>query len=777
LAGFSIGEHYIEPLTGTVTGPGGSVHLHPKAVEILVCLASKPCELVSHDELLMAAWGDINAGHAVLSSAVGEIRRALGDNADKPKFIQTLPKRGYALLMVPQLAPEQAHDAVRAGSQSGQTRGFVRELNRRGVSETAIAYLVVGWLLVQVADVTFDNLGLPDWAGTYVTYFVFVGFPFALLLAWFMEVTKSGAIVLDRGQVDRDTHTPFNSKYVATVGALVLASIIVYAYDRFVGLPTELASGQADTPMLVEPNTVAVLPFLNIEGGEEAKIFGDGLAEDVIGRLAAVQGIRVSARGDSFALAPDSRSQDVRNRLEVAYYVAGSVRIKDETLRVVARLVDSATGFTIVSRSFDRALGEFAAMQNEITSLIVATLRVSLPSLPEPAISADVAATNFDAYIEYRRGMEMLYRPAAPETIRAAFAAFRRSLAVDPDYAAAYAGICLTYTSGYDLTDETKDIDEAERACGAALARNPNLAVVHDALGDLYRRTGDFNDAQSAYERALAINADDVPALTGLADTYAEQERLIEAEQSYRRAIGLQPGDWRTYNSLGRFLYRNGRYAEAADAYGKVVSVDAENETGWANLAAASMLAGDFPVATRAFERAGELQPTAATYSNLALLHYYLGDTERARVELEKAIEMEPRDYLLRSNLGDVLDASGDPARADEAFAEAKRLARELLAVNSRHSTANIDLAWIEAMLGNFGEAERLVALAREVSPRDPYVPYIDALVRTRMGDYDAALDSLETAIDMGYARALASAEPHFAALRRYPRFAALVGN
>jgi tetratricopeptide (TPR) repeat protein/DNA-binding winged helix-turn-helix (wHTH) protein len=780
LGGFSIGEHHVDPLTGTVQGPGGSIHLHPKAVEILLRLADNPGELVSREELIASVWDDAEADHAALSGAISELRHALGDHADHPKYIQTLPKRGYVLLVEPRFASAQSTARLAAPTRRAHGEGLISELNRRGVTETAIAYFVIGWLLIQIADVTFDQLGLPQRAVTFVTYFVIAGFPLALLFAWFMEITPGGP-VLDRDPAARSARKPFGTKYVAILSGLVMASAGVFVYDRFVGLPPgrggEPAGLSADAALTVELDSIAVLPFLNIDGTEEMRIFGDGLAEDVISRLAAIPPLRVSSRGDSFALAPNSASRDVRSRLRVAYYVEGSVRRTGEMLRVVAQLIDSANGFHIESRTFDRAIGEFSEIQNEITNLIVASLRVALPSLAETPGRVTAETASFDAYLEYRRGMDILYRPMTRQAIDQALAAFRESLAVDPDYAAAFAGICLTYTAAYDVTRETGFIDQAERSCGSALDRSPNLIVVHDALGELYLRTGRYAQAESAFERALAINANDVPALTGLADAYLSQQRLAEAERRYRQAVGLQPGNWRTYNSLGGFLFTNGRFGEAADAYREVVAVDTRNATGWGNLATSLMLSGNFAEAIRAFERAMEMEPSPRTLMNLGMLHYYLGDAEQAKAALETAIDMAPQDYLAWSNLGDVLTVYGEPEAANRAFTEAERLAREQLAVNSRDPGRIIDLAWITAMLGQLDEAERLITTALELAPVDPYVHFYDALVHVRMGETEAALDRLQRAVELGYSRAMIGAEPHLAELRSHERFVELVGD
>jgi class 3 adenylate cyclase/tetratricopeptide (TPR) repeat protein/TolB-like protein len=567
----------------------------------------------------------------------------------------------------------------------------------------------------------------------------------------------------------------------------VVASVVYFGRPPATTAPTPTGPGDESTvagresppalpgaELVVEPNTIAVLPLFNIDGTDEMRVFADGLAEDIINRLTATPPLRVSSRGDSFALGPNSPPQDVRNRLRVAYFIEGSVRRSGDTLRVVIQLIDSASNFHIVSREFDKPVREFLEIQDEVSKLVVANLRVALPSLAEEPVFVSAETASYDAYLAYRRGMDILGRPLTRAAVTEALRAFEESLAVDPGYAAAFAGICLANIAGYDTTQEPAYIDSAERSCGSALDRNANLIVVHDALGRFYLRTGRTGDAVRAFERALSINRNDVPALTGLGDAYLNLQRVAEAEQRYREAAGLQPGNWRTYNSLGRFLYTSGRYEEAAAAYREVVALDAANSTGWGNLASSAMLSGDFAAAVSAFERALDLEPSARIHMNLGMLHYYRGESAEARDALEQAIAMSPEDYLAWSNLGDVLTFGGDADGANRAFVEAERLARARLARNNRDYGTLIDLAWITAMLGRFADAQRLIAAALELAPTDPYVHYYDALVCARMGDTEDALDRLEKAVEMGYSRVLIRAEPHLAALRGSERFAAI---
>jgi TolB-like protein/DNA-binding winged helix-turn-helix (wHTH) protein len=431
LHGFYLGDLLVEPLKRRVTGKNGSQHLPPKAAEVLVCLAQRAGAVVDHDVLLEEVWGKGQGTREALSHAVSEIRQALDDHHDHPAYIQTLPKRGYRLVMEPVLADAHTGSVV-IGADGGATiadLGLVENLKRRGVLETAIAYAVLGWLIIQVVDIVFANLGLPNWVGTFVTVLVIAGFPIALILSWFLEIRDGNATLDDRSPLDVRRRR-FSRTYVSVVGALGAAAVIVFVYDRYIGLPDaaqEPPAIEIPGPVIAD-NSIAVLPFLNNDGSEETRVFANGLVDDVITRLSRVPGLLVTSRGDSFTLEPNSASDRVRQRLEVAMYLEGSVEIRDDQIRVIVQLIDSTSGFHIQSRSFDRARRDFFEIRDEITELTVSSLRTSLPNLTRTIESSDIEDPGLNVYLVYRRGVEDLYKPRTMETTGTALAWFDAAL-------------------------------------------------------------------------------------------------------------------------------------------------------------------------------------------------------------------------------------------------------------------------------------------------------------------------------------------------------------
>lgn len=783
LHGFYLKNYLVDPLKRQITGPKSSVRITPKAAEVILQLAASPNSLVSREFLLEKVWGEGRGSNDALAKVVREIRNAFADPVDDPHLLQTLPGRGYRLIVEPQ--PVEANtDSIVIGGGKGRgvdELGLLDSLQQRGVFEAALAYLVLGWLIIQIVDVVFDQLLLPQWAGTFVTILVIAGFPIVLALSWLLEF-RDGKATVDRGPDALHPRRRFSRAYLSVVGALAISGLLVFAFDRTVGLP-EAVEQTADSSLSEEglppvaPNSIAVLKFLNIDGGDATAVFASGLAEGMISRLARLPSILVASRGDAWSLGSSASSKDVRRRLRVAYFVEGSVQLVDDRLLVTINLIDSESGFQLTTRRFDEPIRNFNQVQRELIDVTVANLRVALPPETDAVLKALDEEADLDAYILYRKGREVFERPQTIDSVSEAIGFYEQALGFDADYAAAHAGLCRAYVALYALSSASEDIETAESACAAALRSSSRLPVVYTALGDLYYSTGRLEAAEDAFDKALAIDPHDVSAMSGLAEVYRRTQRLARAEVLLADAIGRQPGNWRTINSLGRFLFSQGRYHDAADAYRQVVLLDPQNFQARSNLGSALLLAGEFEEGRTVLEDALAIQPIERTYSNLGIVYYYLGDYANAVAMYRQAVELTPGQAITWLNLGDALYFAGETAASKAAFEKARELTDSTLEVNPADSEALVTLAWTRHHLGDTRGALLDVDKALEIDPDDPYSYYYDALIRYRAGDDDAALDSLEQALNRGYPANFLVAEPYLGDLRARPRFHTLVAE
>jgi len=758
--GFYLGDMLVEPLTGRVSGRDRTEHLPPKAVEVLLCLARNPGELMSYEELLEDTWGPGGGTREALGHAITQIRHALDDHADKPTFIQTIPRRGYRLVVDPVAASDNGEDP----QDEDDAPRWWRALLRRGVVQAAIAYLVVGWLLIQVADATFEELGLPAWSEPFVTFAVIGGFPVLILLAWFLELVE-GRMQTDEGEHSSGLIQSLGRNYFAIFIAYGIAAIGAGIYQATVGFevarPSVAAAATAEPELLpVADNSVAVLRLATFDDDPTTKAFSDGLSEDILDGLARIPGLFVSARGDAWSLPPHASSDIVRRRLRVAHYLEGSVRFLDNRLRVVVQLIDSATGFHLFSRDFEIDVTSTGDMQREISKLVVANLKLAVDDTAFDAGSYATAGANRDAYVLFMLGREAAGRPHTVENLEEAIARYDEALELDPDYPAAHAGLCGARVSLYELREEREDIALAEEACARARSIAPRLPVVLNSVARLYRRTDRLAEAEQLYLSALQVSEQDATAMQGLADIRRREQRFDEAEHLMQRAIALQPGNWRTINLLGNMYFRMGRYADASSAYRKVVFLDPDNFVVLGNLAATSMMHGDFSSARDALLAATAIEEDPTHVANLAITSYYMGDFEEAVDTFRHAVELAPASVANHIGLADALQAAGRRQEAIAAYTVSRDLALEQLKVAANDVEVLGYLAWAQAMTGDIHAGKATAQRAVGFDPGDYYTHYYQALVELRAGDVAAAVDAVSDALESGYPVALLAAEP-----------------
>ncbi len=775
LQGFYLDDLLIEPLRGQITGRTGSRHLPPKAVEVLLCLAGTPGNLVTREELLNRVWGSGQGSHEALGHAVSEIRHALDDHPDDPHFVQTLPKRGYRLIVEPLL--EQPAETAEI-----EPSGVWESLLRHGVVQASAAYLIAGWLLIQVADATFVDLGLPVWSKAFVTFTVITGFPLLLLLTWCFDFI-GGQVQRDAGQHASGFLHGLERNYLAIFVAYVIAAASTASYQAIVGFDITQPDGvtvvvdEQQNLIPIAENSLAVLQLLNIDGDAKTQAFSDGLSEDILDGLARIPGLYVSSRGDSWSLPPNAASNVVRRRLRVANYIEGSVRFLDDKLRVAVQLIDSESGFHLFSRSFEVAVSDIGNMQKTVTGLVVANLKLAVDASTIDSYTLYSGNADEDAYYTFLLGHEALSRPPSPETIVEAIRYFDQALAIDAQYPAANAGRCSAFVTLYMLQQDTNNIALAESACASALNIAPGLPLVRNSVASLYLNTGRTAEAEALYLDVLHIDTQNVVAMQGLAHIRRLEQRFDEAELLMRKSIELQPGNWVSINRLGNMYFGMGRYVEAIAEYRRVVFLDPENFVTLGNLASVNLMIGDFESARVALEKTVAIEENNTFYANLGVAHYYLGNFLEAVTANRRAVELAPSSSGGWLALADALYFSGALDEADHAYQTVIELSRKQLAVNPKDIESMTFLAWASAMTGTFETASVFSEQAVELDPADPYSHYFRALVLLEMGDASGALKSIENAMNNGYPVAMLAAEPILKELRSDTRFESLLAR
>jgi tetratricopeptide (TPR) repeat protein len=467
----------------------------------------------------------------------------------------------------------------------------------------------------------------------------------------------------------------------------------------------------------------------------------------------------------------------VADRLGAEFVLLGSVRRYNNQVSVTARLIDGGDGAELWSDNYDREMSDIYGIQEDIARHVATALHVVLPVSAERRLK-NLGTRNVAAYDSYLRGIDYLRLPPDETSLQIAEGLLREALAIDPDFANAYAAMCEKHLAGYKLSRDARRFGDAEQACQNALEIGEGSANVRVALGRLYNASGKYENALHEFEAALDDNANLADTHIGLADTYIGLGRTEEAEASLRRAIENDVSYWASFNAMGKFLFDHGRFLEAAEFYQMFVSRTDDDAQALNNLGAAYYLAGDFKRAATAWDESLNIRPTRSAYSNTGSMYYYTGDFERAADRYATAVNLAPNDYQLWGNLADAYSfIETKKTVADVAYKRAIELGEQLLAINASNTDALSDVAYYYSRIGDHEKATEMDAKARNQAPDDMYVYYNSALIHAGLGKTDEALSALERAVELEYQRELLPVDPIIAGLRDEERFKRLVSD
>ena len=313
-------------------------------------------------------------------------------------------------------------------------------------------------------------------------------------------------------------------------------------------------------------NSVAVLPFDTIGGGEDQAWFADGLASEIRARLAQNPLLKVAAKASSetFRETP-AQATEIANRLQVAYLLNGDVRRDGEQLRVNASLTDGTTGFTARQLSYDRAVDGIFEIQGAIAAAVIGELTAEIEGRDA---AAQLGGTDsVAAYEAFLRGRELFDAGTDEATDRQALAKFEEAIAIDPAYAAAHAGMSRAISViGNLYTAPAARADTYGRAVEAAreaVRLAPDFADGHSTLGFAIANRLDMKNARAPYERSFELGAGDAEILSRYAIFRSRVGDADGASKAIERAAGLDPLNARVFKFFGDIAYAAGRPEEA----------------------------------------------------------------------------------------------------------------------------------------------------------------------------------------------------------------------
>jgi TolB-like protein/Flp pilus assembly protein TadD len=463
---------------------------------------------------------------------------------------------------------------------------FFAELKRRNVLRVGAFYAGAAWLLVQVATQVFPFFDIPNAIVRVVVILTIAGAPFALVFAWFYELTPQGlkreSDLLADASIERSSGKQLDRAIIAVLSLALIVAVGLLVADRF-GAPKPLTA-----PAGVADLSIAVLPFANLSDDKSNEYFAIGIQDEVLTRLSNIGSMKVISRTSTahYASSPDNLPAIAR-QLGVAHIVEGSVQKVGNAVRINVQLIRAADDTHLWAQIYDRKLDDIFSVQGEVAQDIAVALQAKL-SGGEWAALKQTSTRNSAAYDAYLRGLAIETRTyQSVDEYQNAAAQYEQAVALDPDFADAWTHLVSMRSymvlnrfgggngngngSGGTLPQLKQAVDavqrlrpdsgqawmaegyyqyrgrhrlpEALQAFQKAAALLPNSAEVWGALAYVQRRLGFFDEALANMRKAESLDPRTVSWPGGVAELLAAKHRYAEAVAAYDRALNLRPDD------------------------------------------------------------------------------------------------------------------------------------------------------------------------------------------------------------------------------------------
>lgn len=514
--GFLLDGWEVLPLAGSLRKDSRQVHLEPKVMDVLVCLARHQGEVVTRDLILKEVWGKVIVTDDALNRCISEVRTVLGDTGRQRNYIRTIPRRGYSLIIPVQ--PLYLSEQVTTDNEPTEADIDNDKINLKAANEQRSPRFF-----------NFFNIGLSR------TIAVVIGPLLIMLIANSVGGAK-------QNKMDNIHDSDIQSMAESDLDNKVLSSI----------RPLESIT------------SVAVLPFVNLSGKPDHEYFSDGLSEDIRNALMSITNLRVAARTSSTVF--KNKLMDVRTiamQLNVDALLEGTVRIDNEYLRITVQLTDAKNGYSIWASSYERNIEDKIKMQTEIADEIAAQLA---PSLKNSTALLKGITSNVQAHDYYLLGRHHWHKRTSA-SLQLAEEYFKQALVSDPNYALAYSGLAdaLMFQTLYGHRELQEIQEEIYAAILKAMELEPGLAEAHASHGMLLEQTNKHESARESYRRAVELKPQYSMAHMWLGSSWVQSRNVQQAHKHFQDALNMDPLHPQIQTNFAISLMNQGLYDEALE--------------------------------------------------------------------------------------------------------------------------------------------------------------------------------------------------------------------
>lgn len=649
---------------------------------------------------------------------------------------------------------------------------LLKEVHRRSLWQVLLIYVGASWAVIEAVQGLTEATGLPGWFPSFAVGLLLIGFPVVMATA-FVQHGIGGV----EGRRDRETEAEPATKAssdpaVGSVRAVEPAPAATSAHRLLTwrnavgggvmamalwgvlatgwiltGQPTGLARGGGGGSGIALA-TVAVLPFENMSPDEDNAFFAAGIHEDILTQLSKIAALTVISRTSVMPYAETDKSlRQIGEELRAGAILEGSVRRAGNQVRITTQLIDSRNDAHLWAQTYDRELDDVFRIQTEIATHVAEALEATLSPDEEARIAASPTA-DLEAYDIYLRGRE-LYNEYNVEANEAAIELFGQAIALDPDFALAWAGLGDAYAQAYTRFGREREYgDSAVAAARNAVRLGPELGDAHKALG-------------------LAL---------------AAMGRRDEALQTYFRSAELNPSNFAVVNNIGTIVSTRGELDEALVWYRRSARIAPNEEFPRTNAAELYTLLGDFETADDWLTEAERDFPEGlSVYQTRAFWHLFQGEGQAAYDAALSMLRIAPQDPYSQIIVGIVALWTDRLPEAVEHLGEASDLAP-----GGHWAIHDLELLYAAALVLSGRAQEAEAHLAREEDQlrtfrgegeTGGFIDYDLAAAAALRGDRDGAIAHLHEAVERKWFFDVVPDDPVFVSLHQDAEYQAIMAQ
>lgn len=708
---------------------GEECHLRAQTFRVFIYLIEERGRVVSKDELIRQVWQETAVGDDSLTQCIKEIRKTLDDNAHHPRFIKTIPKIGYRFIA--SINETTSNNECSTISDENKDEAFVKTDANGAATQAASAI------------------------------------PQSMNAA--LRVIKTAP------------HAPRCNLFFVFATSVAVAATLAFAIYFRRETPARRASAETiSIPEIAGKKTLAVMRFENQSGNRELEWLREGLADMLAHDLSRAKSLRVLSgeqvetllsRGVKDGAALD-RALDAARRGKAEIFMLGAFARLGERIQISAQLYDARTGQLVAAEQVVAERSDDVFAQVDLLALrLAAPLGVAPAERDAKKSVADSLTNNLDAYRYYSLALEKAQSYHATEAIEL----WKKAIAIDPQFAMAYARIGYAYTrvlvnqgergkpyleKAYQLRERLTEKDKLylsawrsfanyDMAGGVEFLREitrqyPRETEAYWLLGRTLVETGELEEASEVYRRALSVDPEAKDVYNALGFALSGIGRSAEAVAAHERYVALAPSEPNAHDSLGMSLNEAGRYAEAIDEFNRALALNPEFHFAHLHLGDVYFRTGRYSDALREYENNLRFAPSdwdrATSYSRMARVFWKRG-------EMRQAQDAARNEIKYRSDFGTSFLLA--LAHNDAGAAESLKTALFENSVYAKPKTYATE-KWLLYFKGyealKSGRADEAVANFREVVRRRPVIWNIDG-VEDCLADAYLELGRLDEAI------------------------------